>query len=969
MESRLNLSCLQGRTALLPGGRDREGHPILLFTIPAESPPLDAVPVLQYLLSLFSKASRSRGLTVIVDARKGPWKVARSCIRQINAVFSAEELCQLIVLRPDAFLDKQRVENCTSAPKNKKVIFIPRSRLNKFVDLSGLPTELGGNLVYNHDKWAENRQKVEEFYTDCDIALKELNELHELVLRSQSLRPSQVQDAINTISDMAESTKMLVFNATETGRELVENIEYENRTQKLATENFSLTSTPQDTLDTIERIDEIVVAIKKKQQQIENAWTAMEKTFINTKDLSDLEGKIDKVTNWILGHAENLLNSKQKVGYDVASAEELRREHEAIELECWEAYGSYAELIHRIKQLSNNECSASQLKDLISQKDFMDFVCKSFALRLERRRNILITSLRFFRLVSEYFDRTGEVFDALVMGSNIADFELAGQKLKELQESQANLDEVECELRKEGEKLSDMLSMPVKDSLGKELTVDYTEDIVNIRDVLDATTARKNIFSDSIELQKLTLKQVTHIDCYEKDTVQAIQWLDDLLQVMLKDHGHVGCVVYEVQKQKDEHQSFQETAKGTYNYGCQLLNASLVLRQSCKLPLDGHANLYQKLRSSWQRLLSVSQEQMTRLRVSAVFHRSVEEQCNQLRDLREAVATIPLLEFHRKREIINYYVGMREKLIVEVGRMVRLGRLLRSRLREPLYYEEKLLSSIATIDNEELDNFCDSIANNEIAVEAISEKLAEVTGLAAELDQELQSAQQDCLIFTPTSTSTPTTSSTSISDPITVLSLKRAMEHNPVHSEKSKTDDLKSDDEFLTASECTLQHSRSSSYNTASECEHRYSPWWDYGKDDSHKDISKEKMVLAVGLPELPLAKEVLKPSPEVPPGKIVREVTETTHIKVQQSHSLGVSSFVLTSETVRDRKNQEGTQREEVVRVISEDGKEVLVPVAVDVTVDGEDLQSRIKEVGRFEDEAWKSYQTVTKQAIKGFI
>lgn len=123
------------------------------------------------------------------------------------------------------------------------------------------------------------------------------------------------------------------------------------------------------------------------------------------------------------------------------------------------------------------------------------------------------------------------------------------------------IDAVERELVKEGEKLSDMLSMPVKNALGREISIDYTEDIINIRDILDATTARKNIFSDSVDLQKLTLEQVTHIDEYEKDAMQAVLWLDELFQVMLRDHGHVGCTVYEIQAQKDEHQGFQETAK------------------------------------------------------------------------------------------------------------------------------------------------------------------------------------------------------------------------------------------------------------------------------------------------------------------------------------------------------------------------------------------------------------------------
>lgn len=79
------------------------------------------------------------------------------------------------------------------------------------------------------------------------------------------------------------------------------------------------------------------------------------------------------------GPAEQLMNANQKVGYDVSSAEELRREHECVELHCVETYGKYAELLHKIKAL---EDAGVQQMDLVSQKEFMDFVCKSFALRL-----------------------------------------------------------------------------------------------------------------------------------------------------------------------------------------------------------------------------------------------------------------------------------------------------------------------------------------------------------------------------------------------------------------------------------------------------------------------------------------------------------------------------------------------------------------------------------------------------------
>lgn len=106
-----------------------------------------------------------------------------------------------------------------------------------------------------------------------------------------------------------------------------------------------------------------------------------------------------------------------------------------------------------------------------------------------------------------------------------------------------------------------MLSMPIKDALGREIDVDYSEDIVNVRDILDATIARRKIFIDSVELQKLTFQQIIHVHMYERDGEMALKWMEDLYNVMTKSHIHVGCTVREIQLQKDELQNFQDTAK------------------------------------------------------------------------------------------------------------------------------------------------------------------------------------------------------------------------------------------------------------------------------------------------------------------------------------------------------------------------------------------------------------------------
>lgn len=68
--------------------------------------------------------------------------------------------------------------------------------------------------------------------------------------------------------------------------------------------------------------------------------------------------------------------------------------------------------------------------------------------------------------------------------------------------------------------------MPIKDALGRDIDVDYSEDIANLREVLDAAKVRFKIFSDSLDLQKLTLEQITNIHSYETDAEIAIKWIE-----------------------------------------------------------------------------------------------------------------------------------------------------------------------------------------------------------------------------------------------------------------------------------------------------------------------------------------------------------------------------------------------------------------------------------------------------------
>ncbi|XP_049314954.1 uncharacterized protein LOC105226995 isoform X10 [Bactrocera dorsalis] len=943
------LNALQTRTAYLAGGYDRAGKIIVVVNIINDLQLWNRRCLelsIAYLKSALSAATLQRGVTVIVDAQKSTTRITRTHARIIYALFD-EITVNLFLVRAEGFWEKH-VDTCTSKSQAKgEPIVLSKARLIKYFDLSQLPEELGGTLSFNYDLWLQQRKAIDEFQKTFDSTLSSMENLHVVLLNNKSLRPTEADVELKKCAQLHTSVQQQIEVVIELGNRVLNRLseayappiaaptpqisattnvltpainntatipchESHNNNNSVQTQtNFNCTTAntpatrlplPPDLQYARARIELLLNQIERKQTEIRTAWLELLQSIREARELTHLEEGVAFVTNWILQTAEQMLSRQYSIGGDVHSCETLRAAHDVLELECRETYGFYAELLYKIDAFAGVKDSHAY-KDLMSQCDFMQFVCRSFATRLERRRNVLITSLRFFRLVSEYFDRTTAVFETLVMGNKIAEenFVTAAETLQQLKESQLSLGNLERELVKEGEKLSDMLAMPVKDALGRDLHIDYSEDIGNVRDILDTTLARRNIFGDSVELQKLTLEQVTHIYTYEADGRMAIKWMEDLYNVMIKCHSHVGCNIHEIQVQKDELQTFQETGKSIYNYGCQLLEASQALRISCRLDAEAiPQRMSQQLQHTWHRLQAISQEHMTRLRVSAVFHRSVEEYCQQLQELRLSVrnlkqtpnsssgissesdtrASPPIIIGGREtvdeaverssrdgaeeegtthsiggyadkstttsvttttkggasgaaallRDQLRKHLVVREQLLLEVGRMVRLGRLLKTRLKEPFVLDavtgmsitvdelatdasssagdtqtQSSSSPVGTVDSAStVDSNTIVIkptGNNDIACAAISHKLQEIAEVAESLDAAIRDVQQDAEALEVNATSSAEKKREAM----------RSYSSEDWHSRSTE------DDSFVTASEGNFTpHSHSSSYQTAS---------------------------------------------------------------------------------------------------------------------------------------------------------
>ena len=67
-----------------------------------------------------------------------------------------------------------------------------------------------------------------------------------------------------------------------------------------------------------------------------------------------------------------------------------------------DSYGKYAELRHKVEAYAQySMAEESKATELEAQRDYMDTVYRSFAKRLEQRRNTVIAAVKFHRLIDE----------------------------------------------------------------------------------------------------------------------------------------------------------------------------------------------------------------------------------------------------------------------------------------------------------------------------------------------------------------------------------------------------------------------------------------------------------------------------------------------------------------------------------------------------------------------------------------
>ncbi|XP_066263903.1 kalirin-like [Branchiostoma lanceolatum] len=674
---------LRKRICFLSGGRDKRRGPIITF--PTHPAPVDFSPEeiglnVAFLASVPSPESKSRGFSVIIDVRAPTWRANKSLVKVLQQTLG-RQLAQVIIVKPDTFWDKQKTSfryRNDKAEGGYETIMVTASKIFQYVDQDQLTKDLGGTLPYDHDDWVQKRLDMEKFARDSVEMCQQLDHLEHAVNTQLLSDTIAIGDKfIFQYNHFRRKARTVAVETINFGKELLGDL------QKFIESGFAsdYSKHTEDTVVAIATVKKQLSAVEGRENKLLDLLEEQIREEVYGMQLSSLEKGAKQVVEWILGTGQQMLGSNHRIGQNLTSAESYRKEHEQIQLRCSDIFAKYSELTHKAELLLQEGYGVTD--DIKAQRDYMDTVCRNFASRMERRRNLLVSSVKFLRVAQGLSRALDSLLEQVLSDTIPEDVQAAERAIGRIQEFGENVEREFKEAMKEGQVLMDLLSGLVKDAFGKDVTPDHTRDFQHTKNKLEDLERRKLRCDELGDVRKLRLQQILQLRTCERDADQAIQWIEELCVVMVRTHTDVGKSAGEAGRLKEEHDKFQSTAKSTYDYGKQLLQAALVLRRSCHYNCQPNHLKAVKLEKAWNKFSKCLDERASRLFITHDFHKKAD---TLLLDMRNLIHSMQLgaAADSLQESAARMMVRRREETEDEYEETMRMGNSLMVRLAMPI---------------------------------------------------------------------------------------------------------------------------------------------------------------------------------------------------------------------------------------------------------------------------------------------
>ncbi|MXQ91381.1 hypothetical protein E5288_WYG015558 [Bos mutus] len=607
MEASVILPILKKKLAFLSGGKDRRSGLILTIPLCLEQTNMDELSVtLDYLLSIPSEKCKARGFTVIVDGRKSQWNVVKTVVLMLQNVVPAE-VSLVCVVKPDEFWDKKVTHFCFWKEKDRlgfEVILVSANKLTRYIEPCQLTEDFGGSLTYDHMDWLNKRLVFEKFTKESTSLLDELALINNGSDKGNQQEKERSVD-LNFLPSVDPETVL------QTAWQLAQQSSEER-------ENHQSISPPKNK-STYPQVMKLLDSLREQYTRYQEVCRQRSKRT----QLEEIQQKVMQVVNWLEGPGSEQLRAQWGIGDSIRASQALQQKHEEIESQHSEWFAVYVELNQQIAALLNagDEEDLVELKSLQQQ---LSDVCYRQASQLEFRQNLLQAALEFHGVAQDLSQQLDGLLGMLCVDVAPADGASIQQTLKLLEEKLKSVDVGLQGLREKGQGLLDQISNQASWAYGKDVTIENKENVDHIQGVMEDMQLRKQR-QNMVDVRRLKMLQMVQLFKCEEDAAQAVEWLSELLDALLKTHTRLGDDAQETKVLLEKHRKFVDVAQSTYDYGRQLLQATVVLCQSLRCTSRSSGDTLPRLNRVWKQFTVASEERVHRLEMAIAFHSNAEK--------------------------------------------------------------------------------------------------------------------------------------------------------------------------------------------------------------------------------------------------------------------------------------------------------------------------------------------------------
>ncbi|XP_062552792.1 guanine nucleotide exchange factor DBS isoform X3 [Armigeres subalbatus] len=441
---------LHPQYAIITGGRSKDGCPLITFPDYNNFhnlSDLDYQKLILYLTSVPSLSEADLGFNLIIDRRKDRWAAVKAVLLKISIYFPAM-VHFVYVLRPSGFLQKAISEVSNKFFKDefrfRVVVCATLDDLHEYISRTQLTGELGGDLVYSHHDWIQQRISLEKFsgltnMISCNLDAF-MKMLHEMEFPNSV---DATEKLIEEQGDQYEKLKEDIMAAGRHGEVLLEEMRMKKETDKETVERFG----------NISSIERLLVQLEETERRFEEFWTVHLSRLKKCLELRRFEQDFRELQANFDRHLKTVTDMTE-IGETVDRMDQLIKETKEFQLGCAVDVERADQVIATGQRLiGSKSCLSSCPREVVQPKcDELARVCELINERISKRIETLIKARELMERVekaNKWCARGIELLATQRIEKCSVSAEIAEQSLQEIQEYLATAAEFKLSSPKE----------------------------------------------------------------------------------------------------------------------------------------------------------------------------------------------------------------------------------------------------------------------------------------------------------------------------------------------------------------------------------------------------------------------------------------------------------------------------------------------------------------------------------------